>query len=36
MHSSKTFSANGYSLEAHIKFDEETNELDGDVAFVKV
>ena len=28
MHRSKTLTANGYSLEAHIKFDEETNELD--------
>ena len=28
MHRSKTLTTNGYSLEAHIKFDEETNELD--------
>ena len=31
MHRTKTLSANGYSLEAHIKFDEKTNELDMNV-----
>ena len=31
MYRSKTFSANGYSLEAQFNFDEETNVLDMDV-----
>lgn len=32
MHRSKTCSANGYALEAHISFNEETNELDMKVS----
>lgn len=34
MHRTKTLTANGYSLEASFKFDEETNVLDMDVQLI--